>query len=359
MTQATPRQPQFSSQGNMASSSPRATAAAAAAGDPYAHLSNEQMHALQSELDAAELSYTERMRQANAILDEAERKSRLDGLSNSFGTKQSLIRKKYGVRLRMRRSKAEIIAERERMSYITSAELQAKMGILNPGSKPGRKPTVITYPTTSSRPNSSGSNGRPTSGGSGGRRAHDLGRTPGIPGQVSTPEPATTTLASSLPVPQSTTTAVEDPNYHVGMHGGAKRTYSGDGESPSHKRVAADYAEMSGLGSIAAAATAAMEAETVDPTMSKAAAAALPPPPVAASAVTPVTTAPSTTQQQQGTRADVPMTLDDSGDGDSDDSDDSSDSDEDIPAQLPTSVLQSLQHSSSRTATASPRPGSS
>ncbi len=43
-----------------------------------------------------------------------DRRVRLDGLRNSFGTKQSMIRKKYGVRLRERRTKAEIEAERLR-----------------------------------------------------------------------------------------------------------------------------------------------------------------------------------------------------------------------------------------------------
>ena len=40
---------------------------------------------------------------------------RLEGLRNSFGTRQSIVRKKFGVRLRERRTKAEILAERERM----------------------------------------------------------------------------------------------------------------------------------------------------------------------------------------------------------------------------------------------------
>ncbi len=83
--------------------------------DPYAHLTPQQRSALDEELKQAEISYGEKMRQAEAILNPADRRTRLDGLRNSFGTKQSMIRKKYGVRLRERRTKAEIEAERLRM----------------------------------------------------------------------------------------------------------------------------------------------------------------------------------------------------------------------------------------------------
>lgn len=282
------------------------------------------MLALQAELDDAEAHYAQRMREANITPDPAERKAKLDSLSNSFGTKQSIIRKKYGVRLRLRRSKAEILNERERMRYTTSSELQAMMGISNPGTKPGRKPTKLN----GSRPGSSG--GLAT------------------PGQMSTSKP-TTTLASSLPVPQNTVEGSND----VGMHGGSKRSYSGDGESPSYKRIA--YTDMGGLGGAMAAA------ETMDPTMPKASAAA-----AAAAAATAVSTI--LRDQERRNTADAPVTLDDSDtasgegasgdDDDKEEEDDDDDDDGDIPAQLPASVLQSLQRSSS-TATASPRPGSS
>lgn len=67
------------------------------------------------ELREAELKYTNKFKEAETIPDETERRTKLEGLRNSFGTKQSMIRKKYGVRLRERRTKAEIQAERERM----------------------------------------------------------------------------------------------------------------------------------------------------------------------------------------------------------------------------------------------------
>ncbi|KAK4126624.1 hypothetical protein N657DRAFT_662782 [Parathielavia appendiculata] len=85
------------------------------AADPYGHLSEEQIQQMNAELREAEEKYAPRFAEANAIPDENARKAKLEGIRNSFGTKQSMIRKKYGVRLRERRTKAEIMAERERM----------------------------------------------------------------------------------------------------------------------------------------------------------------------------------------------------------------------------------------------------
>ncbi|OAA65533.1 Zinc finger, C2H2 [Niveomyces insectorum RCEF 264] len=83
---------------------------------PYAHLTDEQLNALNEELKTVEIMYAERMRQAELLDDPVERRNRLEGLRNSFGTRQSIIRKRYGVRLRERRTRAEIDAERARMS---------------------------------------------------------------------------------------------------------------------------------------------------------------------------------------------------------------------------------------------------
>lgn len=83
--------------------------------DPYAHLTPQQLDAMQEELHDAELKYTAKFQDAELIPDPEERRAKLDGLRNSFGTKQSMIRKKYGVRLRERRTKTEIQAERDRM----------------------------------------------------------------------------------------------------------------------------------------------------------------------------------------------------------------------------------------------------
>jgi hypothetical protein len=83
--------------------------------NPYGHLSPQQRASMDAELRGAELQYGEKMRAADAMPDVEARRSKLDALKNSFGTKQSMIRKKYGVRLRERRTRAEIDAERSRM----------------------------------------------------------------------------------------------------------------------------------------------------------------------------------------------------------------------------------------------------
>lgn len=282
-----------------------------AVADPYAHLSPEQLTAMQQELRDAEIKYGERMRQANLIPDEAEKKQRIDGLSNSFGTKQSLIRKKYGVRLRMRRTKAEIQSERDRMQYRTAAELIADIGITGVSHGPGRPLTSAPHPP---RPSAQGE----TSWASANNR-------------VAAQHASTnSTLASSLPVPEPSMD--NGPRMmDITMHGGNKRRLSGSNtDSPNHKRVA--YSQMGGLGSAAAAA------ETRDPTLPSRAGSA------------------SRFVKGKGT-ADEPMAL-----GDTDDSDSGeSGEDEDIPAQLPASVRQSLHRSSSAAlgANGSSRPGSS
>lgn len=97
------------------SGAPNLLGRTASGADPYAHLTPEQRASLNEELRQAEITFAERFRQADAIKDPNERRVRLDGLRNSFGTKQSIIRKKYGVKLRERRTKAEIDAERARM----------------------------------------------------------------------------------------------------------------------------------------------------------------------------------------------------------------------------------------------------
>lgn len=83
--------------------------------DPYAHLNPSTLERLNEELRQAEINYSARFKEAEAIADPTQRQVKLDGLQNSFSTKQSIIRKKYGVRLRNRRTKAEIDNERQRM----------------------------------------------------------------------------------------------------------------------------------------------------------------------------------------------------------------------------------------------------
>lgn len=83
--------------------------------DPYAHLKPEKMAQLNDELRQAEMSFAPRFKEAEDIKDLNERKAKVDALHNSFSTRQSIIRKKYGVRLRNRRTKAEIAGERHRL----------------------------------------------------------------------------------------------------------------------------------------------------------------------------------------------------------------------------------------------------
>ena len=87
----------------------------------YEHLGPEQRDALIRELRQAEQKYGERMRLAEAITAPGERLYRLEALKNSFSTKQSMIRKKYGVRLRERRSRAKMEEERQQLGIQTAA----------------------------------------------------------------------------------------------------------------------------------------------------------------------------------------------------------------------------------------------
>lgn len=278
-------------------------------GDPYAHLSPEQLAALQSELREAEVAFTERMHQANLIPDPAQKKAKLDGLSNSFGTKQSIIRKKYGVRLRQRRTRAEIQQERDRMQYKTASEIQAEMGVLSKG--PGR-PAASSY--AGYRPAATTNATAVAGAGAASSWA-----------PVNQQQPATTTittLASNIPVPAPRKPTGSGENNNVSMHGpGSKRRFSGGGETSDSKKHMA-YADMGGLSGGAAT----VEAETLDPTLL---------PPINS----------NNKGGGLGGTKEEPMALDDSSSEESDGSDSDS-ADEDIPAELPASVKQTLVRSS-------------
>lgn len=250
-------------------------------GDPYAHLSPEQIAALQSELREAEVVFTERVRQARQAADPAGMRAKVDGFANSFSTKQSLIRKKYGVRLRQRRNKTEIQQERDRVHYKTASEILAEMGLSTAG--PGRTPMASSY--SSQRPEVKTSSGSGV--GWGPVKQHSK------------------TLVSSTAVPAAKIEASTDVN----LHGPGKRRFSGGGsEMPDSKRVA--YVDMGGLSGANLA-----EAETMDPT---------------------VKGGPGTKEE--------PMALDDSSSESG--GSDSDSGDEDIPAELPASVKQTLVRSS-------------
>jgi hypothetical protein len=82
--------------------------------DPYAHLTETERRRYLQEQAGAEEYYGALMREA-MTLPEPMRSDRLGRLKNSYSTKQSTTRKKYGIRLRERRTKEDIEAERIRL----------------------------------------------------------------------------------------------------------------------------------------------------------------------------------------------------------------------------------------------------
>ncbi|KAJ2901547.1 hypothetical protein MKZ38_001680 [Zalerion maritima] len=107
----------------------------------YDHLSPANKNALIDELRQAELKYGERIKVVEAIADPEHRLNRLEAIKNGFSTKQSMIRKKYGVRLRERRSKFQMDQERSRLgiqtaSMMSNAAIQKAMAEIKDGSSP-------------------------------------------------------------------------------------------------------------------------------------------------------------------------------------------------------------------------------
>lgn len=83
--------------------------------DPYRHLTPQQKAGLDAELQQATLAYEPRFKEAEQIADPEKRRIKIESLANCFTTKQSMIRKRYGVRLRVRRTRAVIDEERSRL----------------------------------------------------------------------------------------------------------------------------------------------------------------------------------------------------------------------------------------------------
>ena len=258
-----------------------------AVGDPYAHLSPAQLQAMNEELHDAEIKYGAKYQEAESIPDPEERRIKLEGMRNSFGTKQSLIRKKYGVRLRERRTKAEIQAEKERMGI----------------------------------------------GGKGPKRSHDTANQ----GQYSTPSkgpgrgPGGFVTINFPASPAGSAAAHESKRRRLDSNGGPSAPAGPAAMEPPPKRVA--VAEMGGLGS--SAATAALQ----DPT--------LPPDPSPSSAANysarnasrsmgPRLPDKKTSPGNQAAGTSTPQTITIDGDTDSDDDN------EDIPATLPGGSRHSL-----------------
>ncbi|OHE99038.1 hypothetical protein CORC01_05728 [Colletotrichum orchidophilum] len=81
-----------------------------------AHLTSHQIEALKAELRLAEEQFKMKIDAAQkAGGDPDELQKRLAGFKNSYATKQSVVRKKYGIKLRQRRNREEMEAERMRI----------------------------------------------------------------------------------------------------------------------------------------------------------------------------------------------------------------------------------------------------
>jgi len=275
--------------------------------DPYAALTPEQYNAMKQELAEAEDRYAPRFAEAERIQDENERRAKIDGLRNSFGTKQSMIRKKYGVRLRERRTKAEIQAERERLGLKRAERERARASL--PAQQQDSSPAIKTE----------------------------------TPGAAARPAPASAGwVAANTPRASSVWEEHDAKRRRTDATGGYQTPYKSLTEdTPTHKTLS--VSEIGG-GLTASAAT----AETVDPTRPPQSHQESP----GAKSETAAENTPSHDgdgdHEMGGMAASGPFgngtggAADTDGKDDDDDESDSSDDDEDIPSTLPDHVRQSL-----------------
>lgn len=120
--------------------------------DPYSKLTPSQREEFEREMRDAEVHYGRLMREAMQ-LPEPEQSKQLGALKNRYNTKQSVTRKKFGIRLRERRSKAQIEAERTRL--FGSANGPSLSGRDGPPAKKFRVGEAGQYATASPQPSSS------------------------------------------------------------------------------------------------------------------------------------------------------------------------------------------------------------
>ncbi|KAG5664158.1 hypothetical protein KAF25_006743 [Fusarium avenaceum] len=109
--------------------------------NPYSHLNPETLKKFKEIMRNAEAKYGGLMQEAS-LLDEPERSRRLASLKNSYNTKQSTTRKKFGIRLRERRTRGEIEAEEARLFGTTSGNMTPSYGTPVPDSdsRPNKRP---------------------------------------------------------------------------------------------------------------------------------------------------------------------------------------------------------------------------
>ncbi|KAH7171075.1 hypothetical protein EDB81DRAFT_189300 [Dactylonectria macrodidyma] len=105
--------------------------------DPYSKLSPDQRANFEKEMKDAEEHYGALMKAAMQ-LEQPDQDKQLAALKNRYNTKQSNTRKKYGIRLRERRSKAQIDAERTRLFGIPDGPSLSGRGGAPPASKKAR-----------------------------------------------------------------------------------------------------------------------------------------------------------------------------------------------------------------------------
>ncbi|KAJ4312230.1 hypothetical protein N0V84_010038 [Fusarium piperis] len=119
--------------------------------DPYAHLTEQKRIEFETKMREAEERYGQMMRDAME-LPEAERGARLASLKNSYNTKMSTTRKKYGIRLRERRTKEQIAAEQARIFGPSSNSATPSR---DGESRPNKRPrTDAEEPAAAGGPNS-------------------------------------------------------------------------------------------------------------------------------------------------------------------------------------------------------------
>ncbi|KAK1976084.1 hypothetical protein LZ30DRAFT_785814 [Colletotrichum cereale] len=108
----TPRAPPPITQPGSSESAPLGTPQA----KDMSHLTANQVHALKEELRLAEETFKAKIEDAQRAGGDADEvQKRLVSLRNSYACKQSIIRKKYNIRLRQRRGRGEMEQERVRM----------------------------------------------------------------------------------------------------------------------------------------------------------------------------------------------------------------------------------------------------
>jgi hypothetical protein len=94
--------------------------------DAYAHLNPDALKRFQGEMLQAEEKYGQLFRET-LLLPIADRQKDWAKWKNCYNTKQSMTRKKYGIRLRERRTQEEIDSERRRMLGPDGSEIWATM----------------------------------------------------------------------------------------------------------------------------------------------------------------------------------------------------------------------------------------